>query len=239
MERTKKLLEYLAVPNAEEKQNKMEKYGKELLAWNGKVNLTGVSQIRDLDQKHFADSIVIAGLEEFQRAGWIADVGTGGGFPGVPLAILFPQKNFVLLDALQKRIKVMKEMVEALNLSNITLIHGRAEDLGRNAQYREHFDLVLSRAVAHMAVLSEYCLPLTRIDGTFFAYKGSSPHGEIEESQRAVNLLGGGQSEILVIPELYDQDLLGLNHTLIKVKKERKTPDSYPRKAGKPSKKPL
>ena len=183
--------------------------------------------------KHLADSLACANFPEFQQAKRICDLGTGAGFPGVPLAIYSPEKTFVLVDSLAKRLRAVGEMTDAIGLENIYLDHDRAEDAGQGKAFRESFDLVMSRAVADLAVLAEYCLPLVRPGGSFLAYKGSGAEAEIEGAETAIRLLGGK------LIRTVDVSAAGMHHTILVIRKERNTPKKYPRKAGTPSKMPI
>ena len=173
--------------------------------------------------------------EEFKKAKRIIDVGTGGGFPGIPLALACPDKEFLLIDSLNKRIKIINQLCEELEINNVKAVHGRAEELARNKKYRASYDLCVSRAVANLSTLSEYCIPFLKQGGFFLAYKGPSADEEIRQSKKAVNLLGGR-----VIKEEHVQlDDFKLQHKLIFIEKVGKTPPKFPRKAGTPSKDPL
>ena len=206
-----------------------------ILEWNEKVNLTAITDPADFVKKHYVDSILCAPYPPFMEAKKIIDVGTGAGFPGIPLAILFPDKEFVLMDSLNKRLKIIDELAQGLGIHNITLCHGRAEDLGQMKLHREQYDLCVSRAVANLAVLSEYCIPFVRVGGWFAAYKSLEAEQEIEESKKAIKLLGGGpvENKSLSLPG-YE-----LNHSIVFIRKEQKTLAKYPRKAGTPVKEPL
>ena len=216
-----------------EKISKLEKYRDYILECNQYINLTAIKEKDEFDKKHIVDSLLayeyIRGIE----GDYILDLGTGGGFPGIPLAIMFPEKNFVLVDSLNKKLKIIEDGAELLGIGNVSVLHGRAEDIGKNSEYREKFDLVVSRAVASMPVLLELVLPLVKEGGQFIAYKGPEVENEIKEAHNALKKLGGEVFEI-VKP---DQETL--EHVLLFVNKVGKTPDMYPRKAGTPSKKPL
>jgi 16S rRNA (guanine527-N7)-methyltransferase len=205
------------------------------LEWNNKVNLTAITNPEDFLQKHYVDSLLCADTKEVVQARTVLDLGTGGGFPGIPLAIFFPEKKFVLLDSLQKKLKIVREMADAIGLRNIEVVHGRAEDLARMPKYREQFDLCVSRAVANLSTLSELCLPFVKVGGTFLAYKGPNCNGEVNEALKAITALGGKLAHVdLPRPEFYTTD-----HTLIYIYKEARTPIAYPRKAGTPAKNPI
>lgn len=232
------MMEVFSIPGVEHSDRKQEQltgYMEEILRLNESVNLTAITDRREFIQKHYADSLLCAELGEFRSAGTVIDVGTGGGFPGVPLAIAFPEKQFTLIDSLNKRIKIVNELCEKLGIANVTAIHGRAEELARKKELREAFDLCVSRAVANMSTLAEYCLPFVKTGGSFIAYKGPDCDDEIREAQRAIDLLGGRLAGD-VRPGGED---MPFDHRLIIIQKEKNTPSKFPRKAGKPSKEPL
>ena len=208
-------------------------YMKGIFEWNEKINLTAIKNPGEFVIKHFFDSFPAAMLPEFRNADTIIDVGTGGGFPGVPLAALCPEKKFVLADSLAKRLRVIDAVAIESGITNITTVHGRAEDLGRNPDYRETFDVCVSRAVASLPVLLEYCLPFVKVGGTFIAYKGPEAEEEIKISSVALKKLGGK------IDRVVDESDGTYNHNLIVITKSSSTPKAYPRKAGTPSKTPL
>ena len=208
-------------------------YMKGILEWNEKINLTAIKNPGEFVIKHFFDSFPAAMLPEFRNAETIIDVGTGGGFPGVPLAVLCPEKKFVLADSLAKRLRVIDAVAIESSITNITTVHGRAEDLGRNPDYRETFDVCVSRAVASLPVLLEYCLPFVKVGGTFIAYKGPEAEEEIKISSGALKKLGGK------IDRVVDESDGTYSHNLIVITKSSSTPKAYPRKAGTPSKTPL
>ena len=161
------------------------------------------------------------------------DLGTGGGFPGVPLAIVYPQTDFILADSLNKRLKVIDELCGEIGISNVSTVHGRAEDLGHNQEYRETFDCCVSRAVANLSTLCEYCLPMVKPGGYFIAYKTGTAEEEIKNAEKAIKILGGGKAEII------SSDHENIDHCFVKIKKLQNTVRRYPRKAGTPSKQPL
>lgn len=220
---------------------RLEGYMRGILAWNEKINLTSVKDPSEFVYRHFLDSFMVSGLDEYRAAGRIADIGTGGGFPGVPLALLSPGKDFVLIDSVQKKLSVINKLCGSLGIANVKTVHGRAEDLGHEPQFREAFDLCVSRAVAGLPVLCEYCLPLVRVGGCFAAYKGPDPHREVKAAGRAIELLGGRVDRISVfdIPESGAADAPVMQHSLVLIRKTGKTQAGYPRKAGLPARKPL
>ena len=235
MKQLENAFEQLNISIGSETVFKFEKYMKLILEWNEKVNLTAITDEDDFIKKHFIDSILCVGFDEIKNADTVIDVGTGAGFPGVPLALVFPDKQFLLIDSLGKRIKILYEILETLEISNVTLIHTRAEDLAHKKEYREKFDICFSRAVANLATLAEYCLPFVNIGGAFISYKGPDAGEELKEAGNAIKLLGGEAEDIRKVNiEGFD-----LDHNIIIVKKKRNTPVKYPRKAGTPTKEPL
>lgn len=217
------------------KSRKFEGYMESVLEKNKHINLTAITDRDEFIRKHYVDSLLCASSAEFRNANSVIDVGTGGGFPGIPLAIAFPEKEFVLIDSLNKRIRIINELCENYGIDNVTALHGRAEELGRNSNFRESFDICVSRAVANMSTLSEYCLPFVKIGGTFIAYKGPECSEELNNASNAIRMLGG---EVMRI-ENPQFDELQFEHTLIYINKAESTRSKYPRKAGTPSKEPI
>ena len=207
----------------------------EMLVEKNKVmNLTAITEFEEVIVKHFADSLSIGKVMPNSIQS-VCDLGTGAGFPGIPMAIAYPDIQFTLIDSLNKRIKFLQEVVDALGLNNVTLIHARAEEAGRNKLYREQFDLVVSRAVANISTLSEYCLPLVKLKGYFISFKSGDIKEEISLSGNAIKKLGGSMEEPVYF-SLPDTDI---NRSFIIIDKIKSTPKTYPRKAGTPSKEPL
>lgn len=235
MEQLKNALSELNIEADEILLKKFESYMDEILKWNEHVNLTAITDRKDFVQKHFVDSILGSNCEEMISAEKVVDLGTGAGFPGVPLALIFPEKKFLLIDSLNKRLKIISEICEKLEIKNVEVLHGRAEEIGRMKDHREQYDLCVSRAVANFSTLSEYCLPLVKKGGYFMAYKGPDAEAEIKASGKACGLLGGKISRIF-IPELKGFEF---DHNIVIVKKEKNTPAKFPRKAGTPAKEPL
>jgi 16S rRNA (guanine527-N7)-methyltransferase len=228
-------LEDLELSYDEDALRRFRRYMELILDWNQKVNLTSIKEEREFIQKHFVDSISVCRFDQMKEAHNVIDVGTGAGFPGIPLAILYPEKRFLLMDSLNKRIKIIEELSGEIGLKNVVFRHGRAEDLARNKEHRESFDLCVSRAVANLAVLSEYCLPFVKVGGSFAAYKTGGSETEVKESLRAVELLGGKLEDSKEVHiKGYD-----LDHRIIFIKKIKHTPAKYPRKSGTPAKEPL
>ncbi|HHU31788.1 MAG: 16S rRNA (guanine(527)-N(7))-methyltransferase RsmG [Zhaonellaceae bacterium] len=206
-----------------------------LQEWNTKMNLTAIDDDEGIIIKHFIDSLIFLKKIDIKNQWYILDLGTGAGFPGIPLKIWRPELEIVLVDSLQKRINFLREIVERLNLTKVKLIHGRAEDLAQMEDYREKFDCVVSRAVANLRVLSEYCLPFVKIGGFFAGAKGPDLKQELMDAHKAILILGGQVAE----EEYYELPYLREQRSLIKIAKIKSTPKKYPRKAGMPSKKPL
>jgi 16S rRNA (guanine527-N7)-methyltransferase len=218
-----------------EQYDKFITYMRLLQEWNEKINLTAIVEDEEVIKKHFIDSIKAFKREEFKNANTLIDVGTGAGFPGLPIAIMKNDINVTLLDSLNKRINFLNTVINKLGLSNVTTIHSRAEDGGRDVKLREKFDIATSRAVANMSVLSELCLPYVKIGGSFIALKGPAVDQEIKDSIGAVKILGG---DLVDISEINIEGT-ELRHNLVTVKKIKQCPKTYPRKAGSISKNPI
>lgn len=227
--------EKLGIQLTEKQKQQFHRYYQLLMEWNRHVNLTSVTEYADVMVKHFLDSLCMVKLMDMHTAGNVMDVGSGAGFPGIPLKIIFPDMQLTLLDSLNKRIQFLEALQDELGLEGVLAIHGRAEDMGRDRKYREKFDLCISRAVAKLPVLSEYCIPLVCVGGSFVAYKSGKVQAELESSQEAIRRLGGslGEEKRFTVPES------DMERTLIQIKKIRKTPGKYPRKSGMPGKMPL
>jgi 16S rRNA (guanine527-N7)-methyltransferase len=206
-----------------------------LVEWNSFMNLTAITGFNDVCMKHFIDSISLCKCIDCNGELELIDIGTGAGFPGIPLKIVFPNLKITLLDSLGKRVKFLNEVIKKLGLSDITAIHGRAEDFAKPDELREKFDVCVSRAVANLSTLSEYCLPYVKSGGYFVAYKSEKINEEVKSADKAINILGG------VIDEQVELTLPGsdLYRNLVRVKKIKSTPNKYPRKSGIPSKEPL
>ena len=217
----------------EEQIQKFYKYMELLLEWNEKINLTAIVEPRDVILKHFVDSLTIC--KELQKNKTLADIGTGAGFPGIPVKILRPDLDITLIDSLNKRVNFLTMVIEALKLEKIIARHGRIEDFGKNKKYREKFDYVTSRAVANLSTLSEYMIPLVKIDGKCICMKGSKIDEELKNAEKAIKTLGGKIEKVdtFLLP---DTDM---GRNIILIKKEKATPNKYPRKAGTPAKEPI
>lgn len=206
-----------------------------LVEWNEKINLTTITEKKDVYLKHFYDSLMTAFTPQFNGTGHLCDVGSGAGFPSIPLKIVFPDLNITIVDSLNKRITFLKTVAEALQLEGVALYHDRAETFGQNKAFRESFDFVTARAVARLNVLAELCLPLVKKDGYFLALKAAKSQEELTEAKPAIAVLGGKVlAEIdLALPETGDE-----RHILV-IQKKKITPKKYPRKPGQPNKQPL
>lgn len=213
--------------------NQFYQYMNILIEWNKVINLTAIVEPNEIIKKHFIDSLTI--LNKINENDTIIDVGTGAGFPGIPIKIAFPGVKVVLLDSLNKRIKFLNKVIKELKLTNIETIHGRAEDCGRDKKHREQYDVAVARAVAPLNILLEYLIPFIKIGGRCICMKGSNIEEELYNSKNAVKLLGGNieKTENFVIPNT------DINRRLIIVKKQKHIIEKYPRKAGMPSKEPL
>ena len=225
----------LGVTLSDEQIRQFLKYFEMLVEWNEVMNLTAITEYDEVMKKHFVDSISLCKAYDVTQNKTVIDVGTGAGFPGIVLKIVYPQLSVVLLDSLNKRVNFLKNVITELGLTGISAIHGRAEDIARNKDYREKFDLCVSRAVANMSSLSEYCLPFVKVGGRFIPYKADGCDEEVKTASKAVNILGGKirKIESYVIP---DTDIC---RKFVVIDKLRNTSAKYPRKAGLPTKEPL
>mgnify|MGYP004614816981 CR=1 FL=1 len=209
------------------------KYMNLLLEWNEKINLTAITEKKDVILKHFIDSLTIS--KYIEENSTLVDIGTGAGFPGIPIKIYRPDVKVTLVDSLNKRINFLNEIISELELKDINTIHSRVEEFGKNKRYREQFDIVTARAVANLTVLSEYLLPLTKIDGKCICMKGSEIQEEFNDSKNAIRILGG-QIENIYKFNLPKSDIL---RNIVIIKKVNNTPNKYPRKPGTPTKEPI
>lgn len=219
----------------EEKLDKFKKYKALIKEWNEKINLTAITDEDDIIKKHFIDSISVLESNVIKNGMEIIDIGTGAGFPGIPLKIILPDSKILLVDSLNKRVNFLNEVIRMLELHGIEAIHGRAEEVAKKPEYREKFNIVVSRAVANMTVLSEYCIPFAKIGGYFIAMKGPSSENEIEESKHAISILGGKIKNVVETRMLQSD----MNHRLVIVEKVKSTMNKYPRNYGQIEKKPL
>ncbi|MDP5276074.1 16S rRNA (guanine(527)-N(7))-methyltransferase RsmG [Chengkuizengella axinellae] len=212
----------------------LEIYFETLVEWNKKMNLTAITDKEQVFIKHFYDSISLSFYQSISDIESIADIGSGAGFPSIPLKIMFPHLKVTIIDSLKKRIHFLEHLTNELKLSNVSCVHGRAEELGRKPQYRDQFDLVTARAVARLNVLNEYCLPFVKKSGFFVAMKGVNPTDEVNEAKYSLIELKGSLSNVVScqLPDLSDRNF-------IFIQKTDHTPKKYPRKAGTPLKKPL
>lgn len=228
-------LEKLGIQINEIQRKQFDDFYQLLVEWNKVMNLTGITEYGEVVEKHFVDSLSIIKAIDLSRIHTVIDVGTGAGFPGIPLKIAFPHLRVVLLDSLNKRIKFLDEVISQLGLTEICTIHGRAEEYARKEEYREQFDLCVSRAVANLSTLSEYCLPYIQVGGIFIPYKSGEIDDEVEQSKKAVRILGGNIKDIMKF-ELPGTDI---HRSFVLIHKEQHTQKKYPRKAGIPAKEPL
>ena len=204
-----------------------------LIEWNKKINLTAITEPDEIILKHFVDSLTIS--RYISDGTKVVDVGTGAGFPGIPLKIVRQDVDITLLDSLQKRINFLDEVINELNLEKITTVHSRVEDFGKDKKYREKFDIATSRAVANLSTLSEYLLPLVKVGGKVISMKGSLIQEELENSKNAIKILGGQIEKV----DEFDLPNSDISRNIVLIDKIKNTPNRYPRKAGEPSKKPL
>lgn len=215
--------------------DQFDKFYQMMVEWNKVMNLTGITEYGEVVEKHFIDSLSIVKIIDINEVSAIIDVGTGAGFPGIPLKIAFPHLKITLLDSLNKRIKFLNEVINETGLDNISTIHGRAEDFAKQDEYREQFDLCVSRAVANLATLSEYCLPYVKVGGKFVSYKSGEIDEEVENSKTAVKVLGGKISKI----EKFQLQGTDIGRSFVEIKKVKNTGKKFPRKAGLPAKEPI
>ncbi len=233
IEEFEKYLKKMQIKFSEEQYNQFYKYMNLLIEWNKKINLTAIIEPKEIILKHFVDSLTIAKYIEENKK--VADVGTGAGFPGIPLKIYRKDLKITLIDSLNKRLNFLNEVIAELELKEINTVHGRAEELGQNKEYREKFDIVTSRAVANLSTLSEYLIPFIKKDGKCIYMKTLELDEELEKAKKAINILGGKiiKTDKFYLPESE------IGRSIVVVEKEKQTPIKYPRKPGTPSKEPL
>ncbi len=234
-EQFEKDLEVLNISLKDKQINQFISYYGILTEWNSVMNLTAIKDYDEVLKKHFIDSLSLVKANVISTQISLIDIGTGAGFPGIPLKIAFPDLRITLLDSLNKRVNFLNEVICKLQLNDIDAIHGRAEDMARPDLLREKYDLCVSRAVANLATLSEYCLPFVKVGGNFIPYKSEKSEQEVQEAKKAIDVLGGKiEDEVeLFLP---NSDIY---RKLIIIRKKKETPSKYPRKAGLPSKEPI
>lgn len=229
------LLQEQGIKLTTEQLGQFELYFQELVSWNEKMNLTGITERDQVYTKHFYDSLSLAFYVNMGEVRNMADIGSGAGFPGIPLKICFPHLKLTIVDSLSKRIAFLRHVCDTLKLSNVQLIHGRAEDVARQFAHRDAYDLVTARAVARLSLLNEFCLPFTRKDGIFAAMKGNDPSEELTESKRSLKELRAELEKV----ESFSLPVEESARHIVMIRKTGATPAKYPRKAGIPAKSPL
>ena len=233
LEKFKNGLQQLHIALSEKQMEQFLQYYELLVEKNKVMNLTAITEFDEVIEKHFLDSLSLIKVYDLKKEVSVMDMGTGAGFPGIPLKITFPDLRMTLADSLNKRILFLQEVIEELGLKEIEALHARAEELGKNKEYREKFDLVVSRAVANLSSLEEYCIPFVKSGGTFISYKSGEIEEEVANAKNATFLLGGK------IKEVYKFDLYEQKRSFVVIDKVKGTPKTYPRKAGTPTKTPL
>ena len=228
-------LRKLGIVLTEKMKEQFDRYFELLVEWNRIMNLTGITDYNEVNEKHFLDSLAIVKVQDMEMISTVIDIGTGAGFPGIPLKIVYPHLKVTLLDSLNKRIKFLNCVIQELALEDISALHGRAEDFAKRGEYRERYDLCVSRAVANLATLSEYCLPYVKRNGLFVSSKSGEIEEELCKSEKAVSVLGGKIEKVekFCLPES------DISRSFVMIRKDRSTPGRFPRKAGLPSKEPL
>ena len=225
----------LGIELSQKQKNQFIQFYEFLVEKNKVMNLTGITEFEEVLTKHFLDSLACVKAIDMTKVKTIMDIGTGAGFPGVPLKIAFPHLEACLLDSLKKRVNFLEESFELLGLEGIKAIHGRAEEYAKNKEYREKYDLCVSRAVSNLATLSEYCLPYVKVGGHFISYKSGTVQEELQQAEKAVKILGGKIQDVVYF-NLPDSEI---QRSLVVIEKIKTTPGRYPRKAGTPLKEPL
>lgn len=219
----------------DEMLSQFQKYYDVLIEWNKVMNLTGITEYEEVILKHFIDSLSIVNVMDMNAISNMIDIGTGAGFPGIPIKIIFPHIKVTLLDSLNKRIKFLNAVIEELSIVNVNVVHGRAEEFAKQKEYREKYELCVSRAVANLASLSEYCLPFVDIGGNFVSYKSGDIEEELNNSRKAVKILGGKVKNV----SKFQLPATDITRSLVVISKIKKTDFKYPRRAGIPTKEPL
>ncbi|MBL1225418.1 16S rRNA (guanine(527)-N(7))-methyltransferase RsmG [Enterococcus sp. BWR-S5] len=234
-EEFKQFLAEKGIVLSDQQMQQFERYYEVLVEWNEKMNLTAITEKKEVYLKHFYDSVSLALFEDFSSGKKICDVGSGAGFPSIPLKIVFPDLEVTIVDSLNKRIKFLTYLIEELALTGVALYHDRAETFGQKAEFRAAFDYVTARAVARLSVLSELCLPLVKKDGYFLALKAAKSEEEILEAKKAIAVLGGKfeQEKSFELPITNDE------RHIVMIQKKKETPKKYPRKPGLPNKQPI
>lgn len=231
----KNKLNQLSIDYSESQIEKLLKYYEMLIEKNKVMNLTAITEFDEVVEKHFIDSLSIVRVIDMEKVHSIIDIGTGAGFPGIPVKIMFPHIKVTLVDSLNKRVNFLNEVIENLELRDIEAYHGRAEDYGRDKKFREKYDLSVSRAVANLASLSEYCMPFVKPDGYFISYKAGECEDEIDNSKNAIKILSGKIEKV----EKFSLPDSEISRSFIKIKKIKNLSNKYPRKSGIPSRNPL
>ncbi|AIQ38614.1 16S rRNA (guanine(527)-N(7))-methyltransferase RsmG [Paenibacillus sp. FSL R5-0345] len=229
------LLQERGITLTAEQLEQFDLYYKELVSWNKKMNLTGITEREQVYTKHFYDSISLAFFLNLNEINNLADIGSGAGFPGIPLKICFPHLKLTIIDSLSKRISFLQHVCTTLKLSDVQLIHGRAEDIARQFKHRDAYDLVTARAVARLSLLNEFCLPFTRKDGVFAAMKGNDPSEELSEAKYSLKELRAQLDKV----ESFSLPVEESARHIVIIRKTGASPAKYPRKAGIPAKTPL
>lgn len=225
--------EKIGIELSDLQKKQYNRYYELVVEWNQKINLTAITEEEEFYTKHFFDSISLAFFKDYSNIDSICDVGSGAGFPSIPLKILYPNLKVTIVDSLNKRIKFLNLVKDELGLTDCNFVHARAEEFGQNKEYRESFEIVTARAVARLNVLSELCLPLVRKNGYFLSLKAQKAEEETKEATNAIKILGGKLEKDL------NFDIEGEERHILEIRKAKETPNKYPRKAGTPNKKPL